>query len=412
MELDELTGFPDFIPVHLNLQIKFDEIRHKESHQMKCLHTVKLHLEQLQLFSHSSQNSILLPESLNPTVYQDFLLHPRLVDMVFGNCLDIVDMHETFLDRLDAGFVEYVNRIPELTAEYCTLISQHYEDNRTTYGALISEVVFTSELIELLTSKCPEFAYFLKRTAEKSQQTLTPHRGKYSLAGVYQNIARHIMSYSNFFSVIEDLSKQKISAEWESTVEKVKESQMKIKRTIKYLNDLTEDRCMAHACLGTIAEVPLCVLFSRGQSLRMKPAIVKFGFNSKPKDESVLYFFSNLIEIAQKRRPYSILLSAKDDNKTQMHCFHLHLVKMKSWHSSRLSASSNVVKVSPAKEAVCTLKHVQNMVKSLTCKSATDEFCEPSPNGHSKQNVLSSIFLKFSDASVMDAFLSQMNNFA
>ena len=402
VELEELTGFPDFIPLHLNLQIKFDEIRHKEAHQIKCLQTVKLHLDQLRLFSSTQSESqpFVLPEVLSISIYQDFLLHPHIVDMVFGNCLDIIEVHEQFLESLDQGFLNYVDQIPDLTAEYCTLISEHYEKYRDMYGALIGEVVFTSELIELLTSKCPEFAYFLKMMSEKSQKTLTPHRGKYSFTGVFQNIARHIMSYSNFFAVIEDLCKQKSSQDWELVLEKVNNSQAKIKSTIKYLNDVTESRCLAHACLGTIGELPLCVLFSRGQTLRLPPAVIKFGFSSKPKDECVLYFFSGLIEIAQKRRPYS-LLSGKDHTKTQMHCYHLHLQSLKYWKVTK--ESSNLVKVTPAVGALCTLNTPQNVLKGLHYKNC-DQPNATSING-SKNH--SNLFLKFSETAVLEIFLAQ-----
>ena len=402
VELEELTGFPDFIPLHLNLQIKFDEIRHKEDHQIRSLQTVKLHLDQLRLFSKHDSHPFKLPEMLSLKVFQEFLLHPHVIDMVFGNCLDIIEVHENFLESLDAGFLNYVDQIPELTAEYCTLIADHYEKHRELFGALIGEVVFTSELIELLTTNCPEFAYFLRKMSEKSQKTLTPHRGKYSLAGVYQNIARHIMSYANFFSVIDDLCKQKSGSQnWEEVMDKVHASQAKIKTTIKYLNDATETRCLAHACLGTIGELPLCVLFSRGQNLRMSPAIIKFGFSSKPKDDCVLYFFSGLIEIAHKKRPYSLLLASKDDNKTQNHSYHLHLGSVKYWKVSK--ESNSLVKVTPSVGAVCTLNTPPNVLKGLHCKNHDQS--SSSLNGKNHSN----LFLKFSDTSVVDSFLSHFN---
>ena len=402
-ELEELTGYPDFIPVHLNLQIKFDEIRHKESHQMRCLLTVKQHLEDLKLFANSDTQPFILPQSLSLEVYQNFLLHPNLIDMVFGNCMDVIAIHESLLNSLDTGFLEYVNRMPELTAEYCCLISRHYSDNREVYGALIGEVVYTAELIEMLVAKCPEFAYFVKFLAEKSQKTLTPHRGKYSLAGVYRNIARHIMSYSNFFAVIEELCQNKTSSEWDVALEKVQASQYLIKNSIKYLNDISEARCLAHSCLGSIAELPLCVLFSRSQNLLLPPTIVKFGFTSKTKDEALLYFFSGLIEIAHKKRPYSLLLSSKEETKTQSHTFHLHLNGVRTWKIG--VENSTLMKITPSLSAICSLVLPSEVQKGLGCKHASDTF--DNLNGGSK----SSIFIKFPDSALKETFLLKLQHY-
>ena len=151
---------------------------------------------------------------------------------------------------------------------------------------------------------------------------------------------------------------------------------------------------------GSIAELPLCVLFSRGQNLLLPPTIVKFGFTSKTKDEALLYFFSGLIEIAHKKRPYSLLLSSKEETKTQSHTFHLHLNGVRTWKIG--VENGTLVKITPSLSAICSLVVPSGVQKGLGCKHTCDTF--DNLNGGTK----SSVFIKFPDGATKDTFLSKL----